>query len=351
MEDVHYIYCHTPEKYDDKRDFYNDLIIFALYLLTVLSSLYGNIAVCYVSFVLRPHSTTYLLIGNMAVSDLLSAVVIPLQWFFCSTDMLNINERPCGTFKSLQVVSYFISTFTMALIAIDRYLILRNPLARRVKPFPSIIIIWLSSLILNIPTLFVMRVSEFFTPTRMFYCRIVFKMNPTTSALVRKYRVSFLVITQYFIPLLIATTFYSLCIKIILSRQRIGECTTEQERRFFNSKLRTIKMLFLSLIAFIIGWLPVHLMHLVDFYIYPLMPKQCNSSFTYNFFYWLAISSIIYNPLIYCWFDQKFRSIAMLSLCRKMGERKPKPNITKSFKMIPIRGRDKSSSLITSTTE
>ena len=57
----------------------------------------------------------------MAVSDLISALVIPLQWIFCSTTILDENERFCGSFKSLQVVSYFISTFTFSLVAIDRY--------------------------------------------------------------------------------------------------------------------------------------------------------------------------------------------------------------------------------------
>lgn len=104
------------------ESFYQDVFIFALYGFTVLTSIFGNSIVCYVCFVLRPKSPTYLLIGNMAVSDLLSAVAIPLQWIFCSSYLLDANERFCGSFKSLQVVSYFISTFTMAVIAYDRWL-------------------------------------------------------------------------------------------------------------------------------------------------------------------------------------------------------------------------------------
>ncbi len=83
------------------------------------------------------------------------------------------------------------------------------------------------------------------------------------------------VVTQYVIPLTIAITFYTLCIKKILSRQRIGsrsdeisplsfwfnligfillgECTDQQEIKFYQSKMRTIKMLVLSLSAFAIG--------------------------------------------------------------------------------------------------
>lgn len=92
-----------------------------LYALTTVVSIFGNSVVCYVAFRLRSHSKTYLLLGNMAISDLISGLVIPLQWVFCSTAILDKNERTCSIFKSLQVVSYFISTFTMALIAIDRF--------------------------------------------------------------------------------------------------------------------------------------------------------------------------------------------------------------------------------------
>lgn len=94
-----------------------------------------------------------------------------------------------------------------------------------------------------------------------------------------------------------------------------GERNTHQEALFHRSKMRTIKMLVLSLSAFALAWLPVHLVHCIDFYIYPLMPKQCNSSFTYNFLYWAAISSISFNPFIYCSYDNKFRSTAQRCCC------------------------------------
>lgn len=100
--------------------FYKDLFVFILYIITFLVASVGNLIVCYVCFVKRPKSTTFLLIANMSVSDLLSALLIPTQWFFCSTYFLDANERYCGSFKSLQVVSYYISTFTMALISFDR---------------------------------------------------------------------------------------------------------------------------------------------------------------------------------------------------------------------------------------
>ncbi|KAH9403979.1 Neuropeptide Y receptor [Tyrophagus putrescentiae] len=232
--------------------FYKDLFVFILYIITFLVASVGNLIVCYVCFVKRPKSTTFLLIANMSVSDLLSALLIPTQWFFCSTYFLDANERYCGSFKSLQVVSYYISTFTMALISFDRYTILKNPLSRRVQPVLSIVIIWMLSLFISSPTLVAMRVSEYFTPLKLVHCRIILRVDLKITGLIRKWRVLMVVVTQYVIPLTIAITFYTLCIKKILSRQRIGECTDQQEIKFYQSKMRTIKMLVLSLSAFAI---------------------------------------------------------------------------------------------------
>ena len=103
-----------------------------------------------------------------------------------------------------------------------RYMILHNPLCRRVQPLVAIAVIWVLSILINIPTLIAMRVSEYFTPEKMIHCRIIIKLDSEVTGLIRKYRVGLVVLTQYFIPLLIASIFYSLCIKRILSRHRIG---------------------------------------------------------------------------------------------------------------------------------
>ena len=106
----------------------------------------------------------------------------------------------------------------------NRYMILHNPLCRRVKPWVAIAVIWSLSLVINIPTLVAMRVSEYFTPDRLVHCRIILKLDSNLTGLIRKYRVGLVVLAQYFIPLLIASIFYSLCIKQILARQKIGAC-------------------------------------------------------------------------------------------------------------------------------
>lgn len=102
-------------------------------------------------------------------------------------------------------------------------MILKNPLSNRLPPIPTIIIIWVTSSLLNVPTFFAMRVSEYFAPKKLIHCRIIGNLSSETVSIIRKYRVLELIIVQYVIPLMIAGILYGLCIKKILLRQRIGK--------------------------------------------------------------------------------------------------------------------------------
>lgn len=102
-------------------------------------------------------------------------------------------------------------------------MILRNPLASRIRPSWSITLIWLLSAVLNIPTQFTMRVPEYFTARRLISCRLILKTDLFPPKVVRRFRVSVILLAQYLIPSLIAVVFYGLCIRRILVRKRLGE--------------------------------------------------------------------------------------------------------------------------------
>lgn len=57
--------------------FAQDVSILIIYTLTVVLSLFGNSIVCYVVFRRKITTTTYILIGNLAISDILGALTIP----------------------------------------------------------------------------------------------------------------------------------------------------------------------------------------------------------------------------------------------------------------------------------
>ncbi len=296
-----------------------EIVILTLYLITTIVALIGNFLVCKIIFITRKvRNTTYILIANLAISDIMGALTIPGQWIFCATyilDNYSTGDRMCASTKSLQIQSYYVSTFTMTAIAIDRYRGIKNPLKSEMKPKIPIIAIWLFATAFTATTTFSMRVSAYFASNALIGCRIVLPVDESVlNFLFRKIRIALLISTQYLIPLTISSILY-ICISRMIWNRRIGEMTASQVFRQKNAKWRTIKMLIIVVVMFAISWLPLHIIHFIDFYVTPLLPSTCNSSFSYMFFYWLAISSCSFNPFIYFWLNPHFRRSAIKIFC------------------------------------
>ena len=153
-----------------------DWFVLFLYLITSILAIIGNIFACLVVHKKKKmRSTTYTLIVNMAISDIIGGLVIPLQWIFCSTVLLNkgvVAHGFCLLFKSFQIYSYYVSTFSMTAIAIDRYQLICKLMSRRVSPNLFLIVIWSLGAVFTSTTFVSMRVSEYFTPDVRKYLKL-----------------------------------------------------------------------------------------------------------------------------------------------------------------------------------
>ena len=158
-----------------------DWIVLLLYFITAIIAIFGNIFVCLVIYNNKKlRSTTYLLILNMAISDIIGGLVIPGQWLFCSTYILESGyfwQRMCGISKSMQYLSYYVSTFTMTAIAIDRNRLICKPLSSRLRPLTPILITWFLGIIFVLGTLYSLKVSEYFSPTQVLKALFIFLYN------------------------------------------------------------------------------------------------------------------------------------------------------------------------------
>jgi len=145
-----------------------DAIIMVLYFFTAVIAITGNIFVCAtIRKKNRFDSTTYRLIYNMAISDIIGGSVIIGQWFFCWTKVLDsgtLGLISCWSMKILQVLSYYVSSLTIAAIAYDRYKSVCRPMDKRLN------VKWLIASIWGLGILFILtftisaRVSEYFSP-------------------------------------------------------------------------------------------------------------------------------------------------------------------------------------------
>ncbi|KAJ8980735.1 hypothetical protein NQ317_011383, partial [Molorchus minor] len=156
-----------------------------------------------------------------------------------------------------------------------------------------------------------------------------------------RFNVAFLIIT-YVVPILSMTYTYARIGLELWGSQSIGECTQRQMdnikskrrhrpnpiaydefdspigiivkgQRFFlhlkglgNFVNRVVKMMMVVVIIFAVCWLPYQLYFIVTSY----LPDITNSEYiqeTYLAIYWLAMSNSMYNPIIYCWMNARFR--------------------------------------------
>ena len=162
-----------------------DWIVLSLYFITAIIAIFGNIYVCLVIYYKKKlRSTTYMLVLNMAISDIMGGLTIPGQWLFCATVILETGGfaiHICGIWNSMQIISYYVSTFTMTAIAFDRYRHICMPLSNRMRPRILIMITWGLGILFVLPTFFALRINEYFSPTKVLENYII-KMHLTNVA-------------------------------------------------------------------------------------------------------------------------------------------------------------------------
>ncbi|KAH7980064.1 hypothetical protein HPB49_012930 [Dermacentor silvarum] len=291
-----------------------DLLVILLYGLVVLVSVFGNALVCHVVFYSRKMRTkTNVLIANLAVSDLLmTTLTIPLSAARFLLDNWPFGEALCYLAPFLQVTFVYVSTLSMAWIACDRYSVIVYPLRlRRLCPsHRAIACIWTLAGALSLPHAVFNRVVSLFTYRPLVRCQVQY---PPPPAEFRKWLTLATFLTQYVLPLTLTALMYSRVSYALWSRKALGALTREQQAWHTRSKRKSLKMLVLVVLCFAVCWLPLNVYHLVAHFRADDGPDRHNSSL-FIFFHWLAMSSVCYNPFIYCWLNEKFRQGALACL-------------------------------------
>ncbi|GIX93934.1 probable G-protein coupled receptor 83 [Caerostris darwini] len=288
--------------------------VIAFYSLIILISIFGNLLVCnIVARSARMRSSTYVFIANLALSDFMMTILnIPFN-----VARILLNNWPFGSFMCsfvplVQVTSVYVSTFTMTCIAVDRYRVISKPLEPRLRSKQAIKIIlgiWILAILLSLPHAIFNKVETVFTYRRLVRCRTVYPTNMS------RWITLIAVITQYVLPLTITGVLYYLIIVQVWSRDAVGVVTEGQRISQARAKKKTIKMLVLVVILFAICWLPLNTFNIMrEFNVTILMQKSVTHSTVFFICHWLAMSSVCYNPFIYCWLNDNFRSGALRCL-------------------------------------
>ncbi|CAN0294941.1 unnamed protein product [Lampetra fluviatilis] len=299
-------------------------LLIVAYSVIIVISLFGNALVCHVVIKnKRMQSATSMFIVNLAIADIM---ITTLNTPFTLVRFVNSNwvfgKTMCHVSRFAQYCSLHVSTLTLTAIALDRYQVIMHPLKPRMSMLKGglcVSVIWVLATAFSLPHAVFQKLFSF-EYSKEHYRSMCMPDFPEPSDVVWKALDQATFVLLYVLPLLIVSVAYVTVAKKLWLRNAIGDVTTEQYVAHRRKKKKTIKMLMLVVVVFAVCWFPLNC------YVVLLSSQaiQTNNGI-YFAFHWLAMSSTCYNPFIYCWLNESFRSElkALVTICRPRGGAAP----------------------------
>lgn len=296
-----------------------------IYTTIFVLGIFGNVLVCYVVFRNKAMQTvTNLFITNLALSDILLCVLaVPFTPLYTFLGKWVFGRIICHLVSYAQGVSVYISTLTLTSIAIDRFFVIIYPFHPRMKLSTCVFIIiniWLTSILVTLPYgIYMKHIHENSTE----------KANATTivdnveddgnkdryfceenwpNEKWRKIFSGLTTLMQFVFPFFIMAFCY-ICVSVKLNdraRSKPGTKNSRKEEADRERKKRTNRMLIAMVAIFLISWLPLNTINIVnDFYLHIANWEYYFLSFF--LVHSIAMSSTCYNPFLYAWLNENFR--------------------------------------------
>ncbi|KAK6480234.1 putative G-protein coupled receptor 83 [Huso huso] len=307
----------TGYETDSQNPIVRTLLIVA-YSVIIIISLFGNILVCHVIIKnKRMQSCTSLFIVNLAIADIMITVLntpFTLVRFVNSTWVFG--KLMCHVSRFAQYCSVHVSVLTLTAIALDRHQVIMHPLKPRmstVKGVIGIVIIWVLATCFSLPHAIYQKLFRFQFGNKKVRM-VCLHSFPQPADLFWKYLDLATFVLLYVLPLFAISVAYIVVAKKLWMRNAIGDVTMEQYYAHQRKKKMTLKMLMLVVVVFAVCWFPLNC------YVVLVSSKAINTNNALYFaFHWVAMSSTCYNPFIYCWLNESFRSElkSLLSMCRR----------------------------------
>ncbi|XP_008215771.1 tachykinin-like peptides receptor 99D isoform X2 [Nasonia vitripennis] len=273
----------------------------------------GNLIVIWIVLAhKRMRTVTNYFLVNLSIAD---AMVSTLNVIFNYTYMLNshwpFGNLYCKISQFIAVITICASVFTLMAISIDRYVAIVNPLKPRMGKRTTLCIalaIWAVGAVLSLPMLLFYTTFTHNFPNGevrvICYPSWPDQDNSGQSYNEYLYNVIFMILT-YFLPIGAMTFTYARIGVELWGSQSIGEATQRQLDNIRN-KRRVVKMMMVVVMIFAVCWLPFHVYFIVTSYL-PHLTNEPYIQELYLAIYWLAMSNSMYNPIIYCWMNSRFR--------------------------------------------
>ncbi|TMS23696.1 Prokineticin receptor 1 [Larimichthys crocea] len=247
---------------------------------------------------------TNLLIANLAVSDVLVAVVccpFLLDYYVVKQLSWDHGLLLCASTNYLRTVSLYVSTNALLAIAVDRYMAILYPLRPRMKhqtAYCVILTVWIVPIFISIPSAYM--ASETTYPhvegrTYKTFCAQIWPVDQQVY-----YRSYFLLIfaLEFIGPVTVMAVCY-----IQISRELwfkdVPGFQTEQIRKRLQKRRRTVVVLVLVLVAYVLCWAPYYGFALLRDFYPTLISRDRNSLVAFYIIECIAMSNGVINTLCF----------------------------------------------------
>ncbi|XP_061762967.1 tachykinin receptor 1a [Nerophis ophidion] len=278
----------------------------AAYCCIVAVSVVGNVTVIWIILAhKRMRTVTNYFLLNLAFAEAsMSAFNTVINFVYAVHNEWYFGLVYCRFHNFFPIAAVFASIYSMTAIALDRYVAIIHPLQQRMSSTETklvIGVIWILALLLAFPQYYYSNTDQL--PDRV-VCYIDWP-EYTMWDFKKMYYVC-VAILIYFLPLCVMGCAY-LVVGLTLWASEIPGDSSDRYKEQLTAKRKVVKMMIVVVCTFAICWLPYH----VYFLLHQFFPDMFEERFiqqVYLAIMWLAMSSTMYNPIIYCCLNNKFRA-------------------------------------------
>uniref|UniRef100_A0A8C2TLN8 Substance-P receptor n=1 Tax=Coturnix japonica TaxID=93934 RepID=A0A8C2TLN8_COTJA len=273
------------------------------YTLIVVVSVVGNVVVMWIILAhKRMRTVTNYFLVNLAFAEAsMSAFNTVVNFTYAIHNEWYYGLLYCKFHNFFPIAAVFASIYSMTAIALDRYMAIIHPLQPRLSATATKVVIgviWLLAFLLAFPQGYYSVTAEL--PNRT-VCLVEW---PENTIIFSRYHFSMTVLI-YFLPLLVIGCAYTV-VSITLWASEIPGDSSDRYHEQVSAKRKVVKMMIIVVCTFALCWLPYHIYFTLQ-YINPDWYLQKFIQQVYLAVMWLAMSSTMYNPIIYCCLNDRFR--------------------------------------------
>uniref|UniRef100_A0A8C4DKX3 Neuromedin-K receptor n=1 Tax=Dicentrarchus labrax TaxID=13489 RepID=A0A8C4DKX3_DICLA len=274
------------------------------YSLVLAVAVFGNLIVIWIILAhKRMRTVTNYFLLNLAFSDAsMAAFNTLINFIYAAHGEWYFGEAYCKFHNFFPVTSVFASIYSMTAIAVDRYMAIIHPLKPRLSAKATtgiIVCIWSLAVVLAFPLCYFSTIR---TLPRRTLCYVAWPRMADDPFM---YHIIVTVLV-YVLPLVVMGITYTI-VGVTLWGGEIPGDSSDNYHGQLRAKRKVVKMMIIVVVTFALCWLPYHVYFIVTG-LNKLLNKWKYIQQVYLSVLWLAMSSTMYNPIIYCCLNSRFRA-------------------------------------------